>query len=134
MMEPDDATHKGIPHVWGFVAAVRLSASRAATEGRVSIAPERRSAGLRTRFRLRVRRETLSSVAYFPITATVSSGAVIAAASSRGRILFWDARNGQRPCAELASSRSLEAVAISGDGNLIVSGGADGHVQVWDVR
>jgi WD40 repeat protein len=56
-----------------------------------------------------------------------------AISASADTIYIWDVLNGVRVGKLLGHSGSLNCLALSGDGKLLLSGGEDHHVRLWDV-
>lgn len=70
----------------------------------------------------------LHRIAYHP------NGHLVAAASTNGSIFLWDVETGDL-LGELAGKhdKSVLSIAFSGDGSMLVSGGADNRVVIWQL-
>ncbi|HVS08918.1 MAG TPA: protein kinase [Planctomycetota bacterium] len=74
----------------------------------------------------------LSSSSNLSDAALSPNGRHMAVADGRGDLLLWDLARSMEPLRFRAHAEAIEALAFSGDGSRLASGGADHAVRLWD--
>jgi GTPase SAR1 family protein len=78
-------------------------------------------------------RHTLHGHSDAVFTVSWSPGGLLSSADMRGRILIWDLGANISPKEFFGHSGGITSVDWSPDGRYLVSGGADGTINIWDV-
>jgi WD40 repeat protein len=69
----------------------------------------------------------LNHVAFSP------DGRLVAATTSAGELVFWDAATGERLASFRVTSGDVAAVRFSPDGRLVAVGGWDSVIGLWGI-
>ena len=61
------------------------------------------------------------------------SGGQLTTTSSEGLLTLWDTKSGRAVQTRAGHAAAINSLAVSPDGALVATGGADGTVQLWAV-
>ena len=70
---------------------------------------------------------------YVTAIAWLPDGARLVAASAAGEVVVFDARTGTSMMLQGEQGASVDAIAVSADGQFLATGGQDGAVSIWQV-
>ncbi len=69
----------------------------------------------------------VTAIAWFP------DGDWLAACSAAGEVVLFDARTGASVTLQAKQGSSVDAIAVSADGQFLAAGGQDGTVKIWQM-